>query len=359
MNKLDLYKIMQLHPNSDSDMIAHAYKKLCKKYHPDLNENTHDFMQKVNYAYEVLGNEKSRAKYDRTYNHYKSSSRFYEEEQIIKASENLNNYFKFLITDNYKKAYKLISKSDKDNISYENFKDWQKTVSKFYKIKDYNIIFLDNYYNKKIYNSKYSQVAEFKVNILEKDLASKEENNEQLNKFLVKEDNSWNIYLGYRKLKEYTEKLKVFNSLSTNRFNKVDSYKNDKFLKVLEKENYRKQRYGREYCLLVFEITNYDDLKLEINDNIHNYMEAVFDELQEIYRLLDEYARYEKDKFFLLLPETKEEEAEPVIDKTLSFFISQRPYKLKLDYVKINNLNFSASKIINLAITELLIKRRS
>jgi len=32
---------------------------------------------------------------------------------------------------------------------------------------------------------------------------------------------------------------------------------------------------------------------------------------------------------------------------------------LKLDYVKINNLNFSASKIINLAITELLIKRRS
>jgi len=357
LNKLDLYKIMQLHPNSDSDMIAHAYKKLCKKYHPDLNENTHDFMQKVNYAYEILGNEKSRARYDKSYNHYRRNH-LYEEEQIIKASQALNDYFKFLITNNYKKAYKLISKSDKGKISYENFKEWQKTVSKFYKIKDYNINFLDNYYNKKIYNYKYSQVAEFKVDILEKDLASKKENSENLNKFLVKEDNNWSIYLGYRKLKEYTEKLKVFNSLSTNNFNKVSSYKNDRFLKLLEKENYRKQRYGRDYCLLVFEITNYHDLKLEINDNIHNYMEAVFDELQDIYRLLDDYSRYENDKFFLLLPETREEEAKPVIDKTLSYFISQRPYKLELDYVKINNLNFSASKIINLAITELLIKRR-
>jgi hypothetical protein len=49
----------------------------------------------------------------------------------------------------------------------------------------------------------------------------------------------------------------------------------------------------------------------------------------------------------------------PVIDKTRTFFVSQRPFPLKLDYVKVNNLNFSASKIINLALAELILKKRS
>ncbi len=358
MNNLDLYKIMQLHPNSDSDMVSHAYKKLCKKYHPDLNNYTNDIMQKINYAYEILSNEKSRAKYDRTYNYFKNSRFFYEEEQFKEASDNLNNYFKFLITNNYKKAYNLISRSDKSKISFENFKDWQKTVSKFYKIKDYNISFTGNYYNKKICNQKYSHVVDFRVDILEEDLSSKSENNEKVDKFLVKENNEWNVYLGYRKLNEYTEKLKVFNSLETSNFNNFSNYNNDNFLKLIEKENYRKQRYDSDYMLLLFEIINYEELKQEINDNMDNYLKVVFEELNNIYRFLDEFSRYEKDKFFLLLPETKEEEIDPVIKKTLSYFISQRPYPLKLDFVKINNHNFSASKIINLAITELLIKKR-
>jgi len=350
---------MQLHPNSDCDMISHAYKKLCKKYHPDLNDNTHDIMQKINYAYEVLINEKSRASYDRHYIYFKSTRPKYEEEQLKKASDVLNDYFKSLITNNYKKAYSFISIYDKSKISYDNFKDWQKTVSKFYKINDYSIFLTDNYYNKEISNKNYSHVAEFRVDIIEKDLTSKKENKEVANKFLVKENNNWNVYLGYKKLNEYTEKLKVFNSLVTNDFNKFDSYTNSNFLKLLEKENYRKQRYDRDYGLLLFEITNYENLKNEISDNIENYMKLVFDELKNIYRFLDEYARYENDKFFLLLPETYEKELGSVIKKTVSFFISQKPYPLELDYVKINNSTFSAQKIMRLAITELLIKRRS
>ncbi len=359
MNNLDLYKIMQLHPSSDSDMVSHAYKKLCKKYHPDLNSNTHDVMQKINHAYEVLSNEKSRALYDKSYSYFKNSSNLYEEGQLKKASDNLNNYFKSLITNNYKKAYSLISSADKSKITYDNFRDWQKTVSKFYKIKDYNITLLDNYYNKKVCSKNYPQVAEFKIDIIEKDLASKNKNKERINKFLLKESKDWKVYLGYRKLNEYTEKLKVFNSLVADNLDKFNSYSNDNFLKIIEKENYRKERYGSDFALLLFEITNYEDLKLEINDNIENYMKIVFEELQDLYRLIDEFARYGNDKFFLILPETTEKEAAAVVEKTISFFISQRPYPLKIDHVIINDFGFSAAKIMNLALTELLLKKRN
>lgn len=359
MNNLDLYKIMQLHPSSDGDMINYAYKKLCKKYHPDININTNDIMQKINYAYEVLSNEKSRASYDRTYSYFKNSTNIFEKEQLSKAAENLNDYFKALITNNYKKAYNLISNSDKLNITYEDFEDWQKTVSKFYRIKDYSISLLDNFYNKKISSKKYEHTAEFKINIVEKDLASKDEKKEVATKFLVKEREGWKVYLGYKKLNEYTKELKLFNNLVAGNSKNFQAYSNANFSKLLEKEIYRKERYNSSYSLVLFEITNYEDLKLEIDDSINNYLEVVFTELETLYRFIDEFARYKDDKFFLLLPETKEEEIYPVIDKTRTFFVSQRPFPLKLDYVKVNNLNFSAFKIINLALAELILNKRS
>jgi len=50
------------------DEIKAAYRKLAKKYHPDLNPNdkaAEEKMKEINAAYEVLGDEKKRANYDR------------------------------------------------------------------------------------------------------------------------------------------------------------------------------------------------------------------------------------------------------------------------------------------------------
>ena len=63
----DYYKILQVDSAADPDIIAVAYKRLARKYHPDTNpspEATHR-MQALNTAYRVLRDPITRTQYDR------------------------------------------------------------------------------------------------------------------------------------------------------------------------------------------------------------------------------------------------------------------------------------------------------
>src|SRR6267142_4930971 len=63
----DYYKVLQVDPAADPDIIAVAYKRLARKYHPDTNpspEATHR-MQALNTAYQILRDPSTRAQYDR------------------------------------------------------------------------------------------------------------------------------------------------------------------------------------------------------------------------------------------------------------------------------------------------------
>lgn len=61
----DYYKILNLSSNASASEIKSAYFTLSKKYHPDMNEGISSaaFLDVVE-AYEVLGNENKRHKYD-------------------------------------------------------------------------------------------------------------------------------------------------------------------------------------------------------------------------------------------------------------------------------------------------------
>lgn len=61
----DFYKILQVDPEADPDVIEAAYKRLARKYHPDLNKSpdANQRMKEINLAYEVLGDEGSRLEY--------------------------------------------------------------------------------------------------------------------------------------------------------------------------------------------------------------------------------------------------------------------------------------------------------
>ncbi|WFA09539.1 molecular chaperone DnaJ [Tissierella sp. Yu-01] len=64
----DYYEILGVGRDATSDEIKSAYRKLAKKYHPDLNPNNAEAEQKfkeANTAYEVLSDEDKRARYDR------------------------------------------------------------------------------------------------------------------------------------------------------------------------------------------------------------------------------------------------------------------------------------------------------
>ena len=64
---IDYYSILGLDKNASADDIKKAYRRLARKYHPDVNPNdpeAHAKFQQINEANEVLSDPEKRKKYD-------------------------------------------------------------------------------------------------------------------------------------------------------------------------------------------------------------------------------------------------------------------------------------------------------
>jgi curved DNA-binding protein CbpA len=63
----DLYRVLQVDPSADPEVVEAAYKRLARKYHPDHNTGdaqAEEHMKRINEAYRVLGKPDLRADYD-------------------------------------------------------------------------------------------------------------------------------------------------------------------------------------------------------------------------------------------------------------------------------------------------------
>lgn len=62
-----LYETLGIAKNASSEEIKKAYRRLARKYHPDINKEkgVEDKFKEINAAYEILSDEQKRAQYDR------------------------------------------------------------------------------------------------------------------------------------------------------------------------------------------------------------------------------------------------------------------------------------------------------
>ena len=66
-DRIEPYKTLQVDPEAEQEVIQAAYRRLARKYHPDLAETPEaaDRMAAINAAWELIGDEMARRAYDR------------------------------------------------------------------------------------------------------------------------------------------------------------------------------------------------------------------------------------------------------------------------------------------------------
>lgn len=93
---VDYYKILELDKKATADQVKKAYRKLARKYHPDLNPGDKEAEKKfkeLNEANEVLSNPENRAKYDKYGENWKHGEEYERAQQQQRQQQQQSGSF--------------------------------------------------------------------------------------------------------------------------------------------------------------------------------------------------------------------------------------------------------------------------
>ncbi|MCL2081642.1 MAG: DnaJ domain-containing protein [Oscillospiraceae bacterium] len=349
----DLYGVLQVHSQAELDIIQGAYRRLCRKYHPDVNSSltAQKNMQRINRAYEVLSNPITRREYHAQWTRRASryspptAERAEVRERIVyvhtpprepshggtpAAAKVLREYFDCLSVKNYEKAYSLVSLADKKFFGYGAFMEWRESVSAIYEVSTIKSLRLFKNYSALETNAGDKVAAEeFAVTLIEKNKNTNTVKECSMTKYTVLEDGAWSIYLGYRDLTPLKMQFKVAasNPMEAQYISFWDKHKEAHCLEMgmpnrtglddcIEREACRHKLYGRPFTLGVFSITMPDKIGADqaMSDQVLKYAGYI---ISHAVRIIDSAAWLGDNLFAVLLAEMERREAGAAIRRIL------------------------------------------
>ncbi len=327
-NSQDYYRTLQVHPQAESDVIEAAYKRLAKKYHPDISELemslAQEQMQLINQAYEVLKDNKKRIKYHSQWqrNFAKVSTESAQKptqspQQTLHTFEAMTlvkNYFEHLQNRQYQKAYSLLTKADQQRVSLTLFKRWQMAVSQIFALQNFTVQPGLNDFQESNGSVKANQLIRFVVMTVDYNAIMDRLEHDAFEKKVQKEGRDWALVLGVNDvikiIDHYEELAKLIHTKNTMK-TYVDSYSkhdgmtgllNKKgFLDELERESMRFNRYNRRFCIVMIGIGFNKTYSTEL---VEDLTQRTSELLKRRLRKIDSIGRWRDQTFAILMPET-------------------------------------------------------
>lgn len=323
----DYYRILQVHHIAEPEVIESAYKRLAKKYHPDVNKakDSDIRMKQIVIAYEILKDPEKRKDYDTDW--VKKQGRAISEETDLKEEINalsvtpaktvLVRYFESIKNREFENAYEFITSIDKNKISKEEFLKWQNTVTKIFDLQDFECRASTIDRNTKLNGLIYKDVVDFIVITVEHNIVMNRLEKDIINKKVVLEKEGWRIHLGYEDIRPHITKFEELDGLLVAKsvinemmelYSNIDNltglFNKKGFIDAAEKEVWRYGRYGSKFSLMLLELDYNKGTISNKGQEFKDYsVEWAGKILKESIRKLDIIGRWGETGFIILMPE--------------------------------------------------------
>lgn len=226
-NWLDYYAVLQVHYQAEPDVIEAAFKRLCKKYHPDVNpsKDATRHMQQINQAYETLRDPALRQKYHQQWLAQSGAPSSHTPSWQTDASHGdmdfgaatapshraeivLEQYFEALKDGRLRDAYRLLFREVRRKNPVSSFFAWRQSVQQVFQMISFTIKPGEFESNMRIGDYICCPAQHFHVTIEEKDLRSGRQSSETVLQTVVQDGPQWGVYLKYKDLDQAAQNFR-------------------------------------------------------------------------------------------------------------------------------------------------------
>ncbi len=325
---VDHYRVLQVSPDAESEVIQSAYKRLCRKYHPDVNASSDaaEKMTSMNLAYGVLSDDDSRRAYHIRWRAHQAPAvrservgvREARAEGTPEARHVVESYFSHLARHELPEAYELLCPADRKRFTSDDFLQWQNSVAALYVIGSFEVTLFRK--NAPVPAKELTRLTaeEYRIQMSEKMLKTGRVSEYAFTKVAVMDGSNWYIYLGYQDLlplKAQMDEVIISGSDESLHDSGLGRSEINALRERVGQEVYRFKRYGHPFALSVFSISDLWRVKdASIRARLLKYVGFL---LNHYVRAIDSVCYLDDGRFGVVLAEVSKSAAQSAAARLL------------------------------------------